>query len=153
MRNRMPNLSIAAHAIAIAAMLMLVVASEARAGAITVTGAWIRALPPSVPSGGYFTLRNGSSKTVTLTGAESPACGMLMLHKSENHGGMGGMTMMDTVDVAPGGTVSFEPGGYHLMCLDSKPILKRGGKVPVMLQFAGGASVTAQFDVRTATGR
>lgn len=121
--------------------------------AVTVSGGWFRALPATVPSGAYFTLRNNGTKPVSLTGADSPACGMLMLHKSENHGGMGGMTMMETVDVAPGSTVSFAPGGYHLMCMDSKPILKPGSKVPVTLQFAGGASLTAQFDVRTAIGR
>jgi copper(I)-binding protein len=60
---------------------------------------------------------------------------------------------LETVDVAPGSMVSFAPGGYHLMCMDSKPMLKPGSKVPVTLQFAGGASLTAQFDVRTATGR
>jgi copper(I)-binding protein len=153
MHNRKHGFSVAAHTIAIGAMLMLIIVSEAQAAELTVSNAWIRALPPSVPSGGYFTLHNGGDKNVSLTGAQSPACGMLMLHKSENHGGMGGMAMLETVDVAPGGTVYFAPGGYHLMCMDSKPMLKPVGKVPVTLQFAGGASLTALFDVRTATGR
>jgi copper(I)-binding protein len=153
MHNRKHGFPVAGHAIAIGAMLMLIIVSEAQAAELTVSNAWIRALPPSVPSGGYFTLHNGGKKSVSLTGAQSPACGMLMLHKSENHGGMGGMAMLETVDVAPGSMVSFAPGGYHLMCMDSKPMLKPGSKVPVTLQFAGGASLTAQFDVRTATGR
>ena len=82
----------------------------AQASEIVIDGGWFRALPPAVPSGAYFTLRNGGAQTVTLVGADSPACGMLMLHKSENHGGMGSMMDMETVDIAAGGAVSLHPG-------------------------------------------
>lgn len=110
---------------------------------------WFRALPPSVPSGGYFTLRNTGTGKVILTGVSSPACGMLMMHRSEN----GGMAMVASLDIAPGEALHFAPGGYHLMCMDSKPVLKPGTQVPVTLQFADGASVTTQFAVRSATGK
>ena len=125
----------------------------AQASEIVIDGGWFRALPPAVPSGAYFTLRNGSAQTVTLVGADSPACGMLMLHKSANHGGMGSMTDLETVDIAAGGAVSFTPGGYHLMCMDSKPVLKPGTSVPVTLSFKDGKTVTANFLVRNAAGQ
>ncbi len=72
-------------------------------------------MPPSVPSGGYFTLHNGGAKKITLQAVESPACGMLLMHKSSN----GGMEHVMALDVAPGETLTL-PGGYHLMCMDSK---------------------------------
>ena len=45
-----------------------------------VSDAWIRAMPAGIPSGGYFTLHNGTAKDVVLMGASSPGCGSLMLH-------------------------------------------------------------------------
>jgi copper(I)-binding protein len=120
---------------------------------VAITDAWIRALPPGVPSGGYFTLHNGGQKPLTLIGASSPACGMLMLHKSENIGGMSSMQDVGEVDVPAGGTIKFAPGGYHLMCMDARPVIKPGGVVPLTLTFKDGSNLTAKFAVRNAAGK
>jgi copper(I)-binding protein len=141
------------HGIAMGVLLVFITMCAAKAAELTVSEAWIRALPPSVPSGGYFTLHNGGTKSVTLTGAESPACGMLMLHKSESHGGMGMMMEMETVEFPPGGTVRFAPGGYHLMCTDAGPAIKPGGTVPVTLIFKDGSKLEVRFQVRNAAGK
>jgi periplasmic copper chaperone A len=127
------------------------VQSAAAAPGVTVSDAWLRALPGGLPAGGYFTLHNPTAKTLTLQSASSPACGMLMLHKSDTMGGMATMANVDTIDVKPGGTLEFSPGGFHLMCM--KPMLKPGDKVSVTLHFAGGAKVQADFAVRGANGR
>jgi copper(I)-binding protein/uncharacterized protein YcnI len=120
---------------------------------VSVTDAWIRALPSAVPSGGYFTLHNGGTKPVVLTGASSPGCGMLMLHKSEDKGGMSSMTDVSEVPVAAGASVQFTPVGFHLMCMDSKPAIKPGASVPVTLSFKDGAEMTVSFAVRNAAGK
>jgi copper(I)-binding protein len=114
---------------------------------------WMRALPGSVPAGGYFILHNNGKAMVTLTGAQSPACGMLMLHLSENQGGMSSMRHVDSIDVAPGGTLEFKQGSYHLMCMQPGAAIKPGASVPVTLTFKDGAKVTADFPVRDATGK
>jgi copper(I)-binding protein len=134
-------------------ILLAAATGSAQAGGIAVTDAWIRALPPSVPSGGYFTLRNGTPSPVTLTTAKSPACGMLMLHKSDSTAGMTSMDDVSEVIVPAGGTVKFAPGGYHLMCTEAGPAIKPGQHVPVTLNFRGGAKVTAVFAVRNAAGK
>ena len=141
------------HIIGIALVLLIVAICEVRAADLSVSNAWIRALPASVPSGGYFTLSNSGSREATLTGANSPACGMLMLHKSEDMGGMSGMQDVTEVKVPAGGSVSFAPGGYHLMCMGATAALKPGAKVPVTLDFKDGAKLTAQFAVRNAAGK
>jgi copper(I)-binding protein len=133
--------------------MLLAAAGQAHAADIAVRDGWFRAMPASLPSGGYFTIRNSGGKPVTLTGMESPACGMLMMHKSETKGGMAGMDMAGTVPVPAGGSVSFAPGGYHLMCMDAKPALKPGASVPVTLSFQDGARLTANFAVRNAAGK
>jgi copper(I)-binding protein len=114
---------------------------------ITVTQGWFRALPSSVPSGGYFTLHNGSAKKITLKNVESPACGMLMMHKTSK----GGMEHVMALDVAPGETLAFAPGGYHLMCTDSR--LKPGNAVPVTFIFSQNEKLAANFAVRNAMGK
>jgi copper(I)-binding protein len=120
---------------------------------IVVHDAWIRALPGSAPSGGYFILQNNGKQMQTLIEAQSDACGMLMLHISENKGGMSTMHHVDGADVAPGGTLRFEPGGYHLMCVDARPVIKPGASVPVTLLFKSGEKLTVSFAVRSAAGK
>jgi hypothetical protein len=58
-----------------------------------------------------------------------------------------------SVDVAPGATLRFEPGGYHLMCMDAKPMIKPGAMVPVTLGFKNGEKLTVNFAVRNAAGK
>ena len=141
------------HFAAIAGLLALVLATHADAAAVTVTDGWIRALPAGLPAAGYFELHNGTDKSVSLTGAASPACGMLMLHKSEEMGGMMKMEDVSSVDAAPGATVKFAPGGYHLMCMSPSAAIKPGAQVPVTLKFANGTSVQSDFSVRDASGK
>ena len=118
-----------------------------RAAAASISDGWFRALPASVPSGGYFTLRNTGTTKLTLTDVQTPACGMLMMHKSSN----GGMAHVMSQDIAAGETLRFAPGGYHLMCMDSR--LKPGTAAPVTLRFADGSTATATFAVKSATGK
>lgn len=132
---------------------MAALALPAYAGEPSVSDAWFRALPGKLPAGGYFKLQNDTRKAITLTGAESPACGMLMLHKTERTGGMDHMAMVDRVDVPASSSISFAPGGYHLMCMDTTAAMKPGAKVPVMLLFADGTTLKADFSVKTATGK
>jgi periplasmic copper chaperone A len=140
------------HSVGVAALLLTVFTNVANAAGLTVTDGWIRALPAAVPSGGYFTLHNGGKKAVTLTGASSPACGMLMLHQSENIGGMSRMGDVANIDVPAGGTVKFTPGGYHLMCMSATNAIKPGKTVPVTLKFSDGTSINSVFAVRNAAG-
>jgi len=122
-------------------------------GGLQVQDGWWRALPGNIPAGGYFTLRNNGRQPVALTGASSPACGSIMLHQTTSSGGMAGMKHVMSVDVPPGGSASFAPGGYHLMCMAPGPTMKPGGAVPVTLVLQSGAKLMATFAVRNAAGR
>jgi hypothetical protein len=135
--------------LALALAMPLAAAPVAR---IVVSDAWIRALPGDLPAGGYFTLHNRTSKAVTLSGAASSACGMLMLHKSDSMGGMASMSDVSRIDVPAGGTLSFSPGGYHLMCMDPGPAIRRGNTITVELDFTDGTKTAAAFVVRGANG-
>ena len=136
--------------IALAVLLTGTGVMPASAG-VSVQDAWIRALPASSPSGGYFTLHNDGKSVETLVSAASPACGMLMLHLSENKGGMSGMSMVEKVPLPAGGDAKFSPGGFHLMC--EQPKMRVGGKAMVSLSLSDGSSINVNFDVKDAKGK
>jgi copper(I)-binding protein len=136
-----------------AALLMAGAGSAALAGGITVEKPWMRLIIKARPAAGYFTLHNGTSKTVELTGASSSACGMLMLHQSKEQNGMDTMMHVNGIKVPAGGKLTFAPGGYHLMCMHPQSSMIVGKSVPVTLKFADGQSVTAQFPVTGPGGK
>lgn len=123
-------------------------------GHVAVTHAWFRALPANLPAGGYFDLKNTDSlRAAVLTGAELPACGMLMLHRSSDKNGVGSMEDVESVEAPPSGTIKFAPGGYHLMCMDPTPAMKIGASVPVTLKFRDTSIKTVTFAVKNAKGQ
>ncbi|MGH7116601.1 MAG: copper chaperone PCu(A)C [Stellaceae bacterium] len=128
-------------------------AARAGEGGLALESPWFRLVLPSLPAAGYFTLSNPTGEAHTLVGAASPACGMLMLHRSTSEGGQERMAMVQSVSVPAHGKVSFAPGGYHLMCTSPSPQMRPGRSVPVTLRFADGGSLTATFPVRNATGK
>ncbi len=135
------------------ALAALLVPAPACAGGIEVSDAWIRSLPANLPAAGYFTLHNTSGKEISLTAAQTPGCGMLMLHKSTQSGGMGSMEDVASVAVPAGGTVKFAPGSYHLMCTDPAPAIKPGASVTVTLSFSDGSKSQTSFAVKNAQGK
>jgi len=126
-------------------------AAQTGAPTVTITDAWFRALPGQLPAGGYFTARNTGTRDLAITGAKSNGCGLLMLHESQNMGGMSSMNMARSVPLPAGGSVAFAPGGYHLMC--EQPKLKIGTPVSVVLSLSDGTSVAVRFAVRNAKGK
>ncbi len=139
--------------LALSFVSMLFLCGAAQAGGLTVSNGWIRALPANVPSGGYFTVSNDGGRRVVLTGASSPACAMLMLHKTDTAGGMASMRDVSSIPIAVGAEVRFSPGGLHLMCMQPTSAIKPGNKVPVTLVFEDGSKITSSFVVRDANGR
>jgi hypothetical protein len=137
----------------LASAILFLSPAAALAGPVDVTGAWFRALPGHLPAGGYFTAANTTTSDIAITGAQSNACGMLMLHQSQNKGGMSGMDMLEKVNIPAGGKIRFAPGGYHLMCTDPTSKLKVGARVPVVLDLSNGVRVVVAFTVRDARGK
>jgi hypothetical protein len=112
----------------------------------------MRTIIPSRPAAGYFTLLNDTDKPRTLVGASSPVCGMLMLHKSVNENGVEKMLMQKRIAVPARGSLTFSPGGYHLMCMSPTKDVAVGHSVPVTLKFGDGTALIANFPVRGVGG-
>ena len=99
-------------------VLALALCGSASAAKVTVSDAWIRALPAHLPAAGYFTAHNNGQHDVDITGAQALACGSLMLHLSSDDKGMGSMRQVDKVTVPAGGNVKFATVSYHLSVLE-----------------------------------
>lgn len=123
------------------------------APSLVLTNPWIRMVLPSLPASGYFTLANQTEQDATLTGASSPGCGMLMLNQTVRHGDNDAMVGVASVKIPAHGSVSFAPGGYHLMCVDAAAGVQPGSKVLVILSFQDGQRVSQLFPIRDARGR
>lgn len=128
-------------------------ADDMAAGDMSVTGAWFRTLVANRPAGGYFVLENGGDNDRMLIGASSPACAKTMLHRTTEENGVAKMLKAGHVEVPAHGSIAFEPGGYHIMCMKPGDRMKPGNTVPVTLKFADGATLSVDFDVRSATGK
>jgi periplasmic copper chaperone A len=145
---RPPGLAAVSVALGLCALAVPAAASQ-----LAISQPWLRFLTPQIPAAGYFTLHNSGQHAAMLTGARSPDCGKLMLHKSVVHNGSASMQMVADVVVPAHGSVSFQPGSYHLMCMSPSPAIAPGHSVPVSLLFKDGSMVTATFPVYGAKGK
>lgn len=86
------------------------------------------------PAAGYFSLTNGSSSTATLAAVAIDGA-----DKAEMHETMGGtMAPLDKLEIKAGESVTFAPGGKHVMAFGLKPDLRPGTKVEMTLTFGDG---------------
>jgi len=141
-----------AAASAALALLLAPALAWASVPGVSLSKPWLRFLTPQIPAAGYFTLSNGTDHAMVLTGAASQDCGTLMLHQSVVENGTAQMKMVPDVVVPPHGSVTFQPGGYHLMCVSPAAAIHPGAHVPVMLKFKDGSTVDADFPVYGAKG-
>ena len=133
--------------------LMIGLAPSRAADGVTVEKPWMRFIIKARPAGGFFTLHNETGKEIELVGASSSACGMVMLHQTKAVNGIEKMLSVKSVAVPAHGTVRFQPGGYHLMCMKPKDAMVVGHDVPVTLKFADGNAITARFPVKGVGGK
>jgi periplasmic copper chaperone A len=115
---------------------------------IRVEDAWIRWLPAGVPAGGYATLTNTGDKPVIFISASSPEFAEVSVHRSVDRGGMMEMMPVAQIAIVAHSSLNFAAMGYHFMLMQPSKPVKLGDRVPITLHFAGGASLTAQFEVR-----
>ena len=142
---------------AIACAIMLVyfivapaLAEEVKAGDLVITQAWSRATPGGAKvAGGYLTIENKGSTPDRLMGGSADVADKVQVHEMTMNNGVMTMRLLDQgLMIEPGKTVKLAPSGYHLMLLDLKSPLKRGDKVPVILEFEKAGKVTVSFDVQ-----
>lgn len=98
----------------------------------------VRLVPGGGPMAGYVELANHSGDPVRLVAASTDAFGHVMIHRTIIEDGQARMRHQDDgVQLVPGETVSFAPGGLHLMLMRPQKELNVGDQVTIVLQFDG----------------
>ena len=111
---------------------------------------WIRWLPANLPAAGYVVIANDGGTPARLIGASSAGYGSVMLHRSQEVGGVDRMTAVSGMGVPAHGTAALAPGGYHLMLMKPVHPIKPDDTVKITLRFANGTTLQVDFPVRPA---
>lgn len=104
----------------------------------TISDAWVRAVPPAARmTAGYLSVHNPGAEPLVIVGAESSVFGAIEMHGTVTVDGMARMRQEETVTVAPGETVRFEPGGLHLMLMEPVNGIPSSGAIDISLLLEG----------------
>lgn len=126
-------------------------AQETKAGDLVLGHAWARATPGGAEvGGGYLTIENKGTAPDKLLGGSSPAAAEIEVHEMAMKNNV--MTMRPVsggLSIPPGQTITFAPGGYHIMMMGLKAPLKQGDRVPITLQFEKAGKVDVTLDVQS----
>lgn len=137
-------------ALALSAILFAA-AGPALAGTIVVTDAWSPAAPPAAPThAAFLTLTNRGDQTRALIAVSAAGYAMAHMHESRMSGGVMTMTAVHQLDVPAGATITFQPGGLHVMLMSPQGTRKPGDLVSLSLEFANGETVPVTATVRKA---
>jgi copper(I)-binding protein len=113
-----------------------------------VSGAWVRPpTSPGLPAAGYLVIRNPGGQPETLTAASSLSAGSVEMHKTTTMSGMTGMEPVSAIHIPAGGTVTLEPGGFHLMLMNPKPMAV-GDTIELVLTFEKAGTITVKAEVK-----
>ena len=124
-------------------------AAPSSAAGPTITGAWAHAAAAGGISAAYFTLTNPTGSADVLVSATSPAAGTTEIHQTTVDGaGVAAMKPAGRVELGPGDTVEFKPGGYHVMLIDLSADLTTGDTVELDLVFEHAGHVVVEAEVR-----
>lgn len=138
--------------LALALSCLLLLQHAAFGAGLQIENAWIREAPPGATVlAGYLTIKNNEANPITLTGVESPVCNSIMMHNTIVENNVARMVMQESVPIAAGKSVSFAPGGMHLMIMGPKTALHAGDTVKLVLLFNNGVKKVVNAPVRKAT--
>ncbi len=136
---------------ALALMLAATAASahEYKVGSLVINHPWSRATPKSATvAGGYLKITNTGTAPDRFVSGSSEAGKRFEIHEMSMDGGVMKMRMLkDGLEIAPGQTVEFKPGSYHLMFVDIAKPFEKGDKVKATLTFEKAGPVQVEFYV------
>jgi copper(I)-binding protein len=124
-------------------------AEDVTAGSLKISAPWARATPKGAPiGGGYMTIINTGPAPDRLVGGTSDASKRFELHEmSMDNGVMKMRPMAKGVEIKPGQTVEFKPGGYHVMFVGLNKQLTQGQHIKATLDFEKAGKVNVDFTV------
>lgn len=125
------------------------VAADYHVGTLQISQPWARATPKGADSGAaYMTVTNTGAKPEQLSCLSSDAAAKCQIHQMSMDNGIMKMREIEGgVEIKPGETVKFEPGGYHVMLVGLKAPLVQGKTVAATFKVDAGATAQVEFPV------
>lgn len=105
---------------------------------------------PGSAGAAYFTVNNGTDRAIRIAAIDVDGADMAMIHKTVNANGRSSMEMLMSIDVPAHQSVSFAPGGLHVMLTGLSPKLVAGSKARMTLTYEDGGK--AQVDMPVVSG-
>mgnify|MGYP000470962172 CR=1 FL=1 len=135
----------------ITALLGAALAGAAQAE-LVVDNAWARATPPGFAKGAvYLDIRNDGRRSDTLVGVHTDRAGRAELHRTIEEGGNSRMVHTPRVRVPADSSVTFEPGGRHVMMMGIDEALTEGERFTVELEAETAGTLRVDVEVLAPT--
>jgi copper(I)-binding protein len=117
---------------------------------ISVENAWSRATTASAQAAAVYLSITDHGPADRLVGVATPVAGKAELHQTIHEGDVTRMRPVAGLAIIPGATVSFAPGGYHIMLTELKQPLTGGQSFPLSLTFEKAGTVETTVTVKAA---
>jgi copper(I)-binding protein len=136
-------------AAAFAALAIPASAHSFSVGSLNIAHPWARATPKGATiGGGYLKITNTGTTPDRLVGGTSTVSKGFEIHQMSMENGIMKMRpLADGVEIKPGETVEFKPGGYHIMFVGLTRPLVKGEHVNATLHFEKAGTVKVDFVV------
>lgn len=140
--------------LALAALLAFAapaLAHDYELGDLVIDHPWSRATPTGAGVGaGYMVIRNEGEEADRLVGGEAPFAGRVEIHEMAMEEGVMRMrALSDGLEIPAGGSVTLEPGGYHVMFMQLQEPLVEGERRAATLEFANAGTIEVEFAVES----
>jgi copper(I)-binding protein len=119
-----------------------------RAGALEIRGAYAFEPVLGDVASAYMSIRNSGTEPDRLRGVEAADAGLVMMHQQVESGGQTVMRHLELIDIPPGTTVVFAPGGLHFMLEQLAGPLAAGDTLDLVLHFERAGDVVVRAPVR-----
>ena len=116
---------------------------------VTIERPWARAsIGTSRPVAAYATIRNDGDVPLALTGIEADVSEAASVHESAvDAAGIAQMRLVGMLEVPAGGSVTLEPGGYHVMLTELTRLLAEGESFAATFLFSDGMEIEVEVPV------
>jgi len=126
-------------------------AHQYQSGALQIAHPWSQQLPPNAPTvAAYFVIQNTGTSADRLVSVDTPIADKAELHQHVMQGDLMKMQPVASVEVPPGGTVTFAPMAYHVMLvgLKDRSLLQDGKHFPMTLHFEKAGAIAVDVNVQ-----
>ena len=123
-------------------------ANDYTVGSIEIGSPWSRATPKGAQTAiGYMTIKNNGSTADRLIGGSIDIADTFQLHATTMEDGVAKMRELGDVEIKPGQTIEFKPGGSHVMFVNLKHTLNKGDHVGGTLVFEHAGKIKIEYSV------